>query len=135
MKYLDFERIYRRLDIQINERGESFYQSRMVDLVKELDKQGILQEDEGRKILFAGLDVPLTIVKSDGGNTYDTSDLAAIKQRLFEEKADWLIYVVDAGQGLHFDIIFAAARNLHFYDPKEKRVEHVGFGLVLGEDK
>ena len=84
----------------------------MVDVVKELDEQGILQEDEGRKILFAGLEVPLTIVKSDGGNTYDTSDLAAIKQRLFEEKGDWLIYVVDAGQGLHFDIIFAAARNV-----------------------
>ena len=42
--------------------------------------------------------VPLTVVKSDGGFTYDTSDLAALKQRIEEEKAEWLIYVVDAGQ-------------------------------------
>lgn len=55
--------------------------------------------DDGRKIVFIpGCSVPLTIVKSDGGFTYDTSDLAAIKQRIFEEKADYIIYVVDSGQ-------------------------------------
>lgn len=55
--------------------------------------------DDGRKIVFIpGCSVPLTIMKSDGGYTYDTSDLAALKQRLFEEKADTLIYVVDSGQ-------------------------------------
>lgn len=55
--------------------------------------------DDGRKIVFVpGCSVPLTIVKSDGGYTYDTSDLAAIKQRLFEEKANKIIYVVDNGQ-------------------------------------
>lgn len=56
-------------------------------------------EDEGRKVFFVtGVSVPLTIVKSDGGFTYDTSDIAALKQRVEEEKADWIIYVVDAGQ-------------------------------------
>lgn len=55
--------------------------------------------DEGRKIIFPpGQSIPLTVVKSDGGYTYDTSDLAAIRQRLFEEKGDTLIYVVDSGQ-------------------------------------
>ena len=49
--------------------------------------------------MFApGCKVPLTLVKSDGGYTYDTSDMAAIKNRLIDEKGDWLIYVVDAGQ-------------------------------------
>lgn len=42
--------------------------------------------------------IPFTIVKSDGGFTYDTSDLATIKQRVEEERGDWLIYVTDAGQ-------------------------------------
>lgn len=45
--------------------------------------------------------VPLTIVKSDGGYTYDTSDMAAIRQRIQEEKGDRLVYVVDAGQVNH----------------------------------
>ena len=50
--------------------------------------------------------IPLTIVKSDGGFTYDTSDMAAIKQRIEEEKADWLIYVTDAGQVRRSDWTF-----------------------------
>lgn len=45
-----------------------------------------------------GYKVPLTIVKSDGGFTYDTSDLAALQQRVQDESGDWLIYVTDAGQ-------------------------------------
>jgi len=58
-----------------------------------------VNEEEGRKVVFVpGLKVPLTVVKSDGGFTYDTSDLAAIKQRLYTENGDWLIYVTDAGQ-------------------------------------
>lgn len=49
--------------------------------------------------MFApGQSIPLTIVKSDGGYTYDTSDLAAIRHRLFDEKADIIIYVTDSGQ-------------------------------------
>uniref|UniRef100_A0A914W0Y8 Probable arginine--tRNA ligase, cytoplasmic n=1 Tax=Plectus sambesii TaxID=2011161 RepID=A0A914W0Y8_9BILA len=132
----DFERIYERLDIKVTERGESFYQSRMGAVIKELTERGFLKEEDGRKIMFAtGQSVPLTVVKSDGGNTYDTSDLAAIKQRLNEEKADWLIYVVDVGQSMHLETIYAAARDLSWYDDTKKRVEHVGFGLVLGEDK
>lgn len=57
-----------------------------------------------------GLTIPMTIIKSDGGFTYDTSDMAAIKHRLHEEKADWLIYVTDAGQAGHFDILFSCAK-------------------------
>lgn len=60
---------------------------------------GLVELDEGRKIVFApGQSVPLTVVKSDGGFTYDTSDLAALHQRLFTEKADLIIYVTDSGQ-------------------------------------
>lgn len=132
----DFVKIYEKLDIKIVERGESFYQQRMIDLVKSLEEQNLLINDDGRKIIFApGHSVPLTIIKSDGGFTYDTSDFAAIKQRIFEENADWIIYVVDSGQSLHFQVVFSAAQELGFYKSDEKRVEHVGFGVVLGEDK
>ncbi|CAG9538729.1 unnamed protein product [Cercopithifilaria johnstoni] len=131
----DFNQIYDRLDISIVERGESFYQKYMVELVGELDKLGVLQLDEGRKILRFGEEIPLTVVKSDGGFTYDTSDLAALKYRLFVDKADWIIYVVDAGQSLHFELLYAAGQKLGWYSPTEKRVEFVGFGLVLSEDK
>lgn len=91
--------------------GESFYQSRMESIVKEFEKKGFLEEDNGRKIMWGethGEGVPLTIVKSDGGFTYDSSDMATIKQRLEEEKADWLIYVTDMGQVMGSFITFVS---------------------------
>lgn len=45
-----------------------------------------------------GQPVPLTVVKSDGGFTYDTSDMATIRHRVQQERADWIVYVTDAGQ-------------------------------------
>jgi len=132
----EFQKIYDRLGIKLKERGESFYQDLMKATVELLDQNGFLQEDEGRKIMFApGLAVPLTVVKSDNGFTYDTSDMAAIRQRIYDEKADWIIYVTDLGQAGHFDIIFGAAKLAGWLDPKKTRVDHVGFGVVLGEDK
>ncbi|GJP52990.1 hypothetical protein CLOM_g12140, partial [Closterium sp. NIES-68] len=71
--------------------------------------------------------------------------------RIEEEKAQWIIYVTDVGQTQHFDMFFKAAQKAGFYAGKAKkgkaaaaaaadsaapaiRVDHVGFGLVLGED-
>lgn len=53
-----------------------------------------------RKVMHSNLKtpVPLIMVKSDGGFTYDTSDMATIRNRIEEEKADWIIYITDAGQ-------------------------------------
>jgi len=90
--YTEFEKIYTRLDVKLIERGESFYQNRMESIVKELELKNLLEEDNGRKVMWGenhGNGIPLTIVKSDGGFTYDTSDMATIKQRIEEEKADW----------------------------------------------
>ncbi|KAJ0061769.1 hypothetical protein NL108_008286 [Boleophthalmus pectinirostris] len=132
----EFQRVYDCLDIKLIERGESYYQEMMTEVVKEFEERGFVELDEGRKIVFAtGHSVPLTVVKSDGGYTYDTSDLAAIRNRLFDEKADIIIYVTDSGQASHFQLIFAAAQMIGWYDPKVTRVEHAGFGVVLGEDK
>lgn len=81
-----------------------------------------------------GEKVPLTVQKSDGGFTYDTSDIAAVKHRVEVEKGDWLIYVVDSGQSLHLETSFKAAR-IAGYAEDTTTIDHVGFGVVLGEDK
>lgn len=38
-------------------------------------------------------------------------------------------------QGSHFQVVFAVAQMLGWYDPKVTRVDHAGFGVVLGEDR
>ncbi|XP_018306373.1 arginine--tRNA ligase, cytoplasmic [Mycetomoellerius zeteki] len=133
----EFEKVYIQLDIKLIERGESFYQKYMESIVLELESKNMLEEDNGRKIMWGekhGSRVPLTIVKSDGGFTYDTSDMAAIKHRIEKERADWLIYVTDAGQSLHFQIIESCAKRAGILKSFH-RMDHVSFGAVLGEDK
>ncbi|XP_014216820.1 arginine--tRNA ligase, cytoplasmic isoform X2 [Copidosoma floridanum] len=132
----EFQSIYNRLDIQLVERGESFYQKHMEDIVKVLEEEGFLEEDEGRKIMWGQTKdgIPLTIVKRDGGFTYDTSDMAAIRHRIFEEKGEWLIYVVDSGQAVHFQTIESCAKRARILLSFHK-MDFVGFGVVLGEDK
>ncbi|XP_015605733.1 probable arginine--tRNA ligase, cytoplasmic isoform X2 [Cephus cinctus] len=132
----DFQKLYERLDVKIIERGESFYQKHMETIVKDLESKGLLEEDEGRKIMWGeepNVGVPFTIIKSDGGFTYDTSDMAAIKQRVEEENADWIVYVTDAGQSVHFQTLIKCAKRAKIITEKH-RIDHVGFGVVLGED-
>jgi len=78
----------------------------------------------------------MLVRKSDGGFNYATTDLAAIKHRVQlddGEKADRVLYVTDAGQSQHFEMVFAAA-NLAKFIPTDVSLEHVPFGLVQGED-
>lgn len=63
---LEFKKIYDRLEINLMERGESFYQKHMERLIKELQESGYLEEDDGRMIMW-GVDregIPLTIIKT-----------------------------------------------------------------------
>ncbi|XP_022643504.1 arginine--tRNA ligase, cytoplasmic-like [Varroa destructor] len=132
----ELEKIYRKLDVNLIERGESFYHDFMNEVIADLEKRNLLIEDDGRKLLFPTNKqlIPLTMVKSDGGYTYDTSDMACIKHRIEVEKADWIIYVVDGGQRMHFQTLFDCAK-LVGYAPNHVRLDHVAFGLVLGEDR
>lgn len=46
-----------------------------------------------------------------------------------------LTCVIVMQQGVHFNICFKAAEAAGWYNPKNTRVEHTGFGVVLGDDK
>ena len=130
-----YNEIYDRLGIHLSEVGESFYQSRIPSLIDELIGKNLLKEDNGRKIIeIKGYELPLTVIKSDGGYTYDTTDLAALKYRLIEQKMDTIIYVVDSGQSLHFQLLFEVAK-LTGWLKDHQEIKHIGFGLVLGSDK
>jgi arginyl-tRNA synthetase len=89
---------------------------------------------EGIKMVWCNPPPPLMVQKSDGGFGYDSTDMAAIRYRVDEEKADWIIYVTDVGQSLHFQLIFDAARKAGWLNPEQVRVDHIGFGLVLAPE-
>ncbi|KAF1886577.1 hypothetical protein Lal_00045810 [Lupinus albus] len=134
----EFHRVYDRLGVQLEEKGESFYNPIIPSVLEELGNKGLIEESEGARVIFVdGVKIPLIVVKSDGGYNYASTDLAALWYRLNEEKAEWIIYVTDVGQQQHFDMVFKAAKRAGWLladDSLYPKATHVGFGLVLGED-
>jgi arginyl-tRNA synthetase len=48
----EFQKIYERLDITIEEFGESFYNPFLKPMIDELEQQGFIKEDKGAKCIF-----------------------------------------------------------------------------------
>jgi arginyl-tRNA synthetase len=132
--------IYDLLDVHLIERGESFYNPLLPAVLEDLTHEGLLVEDAGAKCVFlegytnqAGEPLPLIVQKSDGGYNYATTDLAALRYRIEQDKAERLIYVIDAGQANHINQVFQVARRAAWV-PEDVELVYVPFGLVLGED-
>ncbi len=136
-----FQEIYALLDVKITERGESFYNPYLKPLIDDLTKKGLITISDGAQCIFMegfvgqdGNPLPMIVQKSDGGYNYDTTDLAAMRYRIEVDKAQWIIYVIDAGQSLHCKMFFKAAELAGYLNPQKVRVDHVAFGVVLGSD-
>lgn len=136
----EFQVIYDLLDVQLNERGESFYNPLLPSVVEDLATLGILEENQGAKVVFLegftnreGEPLPLIVQKSDGGYNYATTDLAALRYRIQKDQAQRIIYVTDSGQSNHFAQFFQVACKAGWV-PDDVELVHVPFGLVLGED-
>lgn len=128
-----FEQVYDLLDVSLVERGESYYNPWLKDVVEDLEKKGLLTLSEGAKCVFhEGYEIPYMVQKSDGGYNYDTTDLAALRHRVEVEKADRIIVVTDAGQSLHFELLKLTAQKAGYLN--HVRFDHVPFGVVLGAD-
>ncbi len=138
-----YEEIYRKLKVTLTDkdvRGESEYNSDLPDIVNELKKHGYAQESDGAVCVFPegfknkeGDPLPFIIQKSDGAYLYATTDLAAIRYRINELKADKIVYVTDSRQKLHFEMLFAVAKMAGWVSD-DIELSHVMFGSVLGED-
>lgn len=127
--------VYRRLGVSedLIERGESFYNPLIPEILQKLRDADLIRVVDGAEMIeMEGWDFPLIVVKSDGGYTYATTDLAAIHHRIFVEEATQIIYITDKGQAPHFDKIFEVARKMGWAEDVE--LTHIGFGLVSGKD-
>ncbi|NJN74251.1 MAG: arginine--tRNA ligase [Limnothrix sp. RL_2_0] len=136
----EFQKIYDTLNIEITERGESFYNPYLADVINDLNETGLLEKDAGAQCVFLegfknkdGDRLPLIVQKTDGGFNYATTDLAAIRYRIKEDEAQRIIYITDSGQAGHFAQVFQVAERAGFI-PETVEVVHVPFGLVQGED-
>jgi len=135
--------LYECLGVTLTEehtRGESFYEDKLPSVISELKERDIAKESDGAVCVFPpgfknkeGQPLPFIIQKSDGAYLYATTDLAALRYRVNELKADAIIYVTDARQKLHFEMLFAVAR-MAGWASDDIELTHVMFGSILGED-
>ncbi|NEY34077.1 arginine--tRNA ligase [Streptomyces sp. PRKS01-65] len=147
-KFVDESKIYffsvfEKLDMEIRDPdivGESGYNDMLAETCRLLEESGVAVRSEGALCVFFddvkgpdGKPVPLIVQKSDGGYGYAATDLSAIRDRVFNLKANTLLYVVDARQSLHFKMVFETARRAGWLNDDVKAVQ-LAFGTVLGKD-
>ncbi|WP_329275528.1 arginine--tRNA ligase [Streptomyces sp. NBC_01451] len=148
-KFVDESKIYffsvfEKLDMEIRDAdivGESGYNDMLDETCRLLEESGVAVRSEGALCVFfddikgpEGNPVPLIVRKSDGGYGYAATDLSAIRDRVFNLKANNLIYVVDARQSLHFKMVFETARRAGWLNDENVKAYQLAFGTVLGKD-
>jgi arginyl-tRNA synthetase len=133
----EFERAYALLDVHYDiQRGESFYNDRLPEVVDRLLKSGLAEISEGAVCVFFRdipelRDKPAIIRKRDGGFNYTTSDIATVDYRIKDLGADTIWIVTGAPQQLHFKEIFEIARREGY----RADFRHITNGNILGEDR
>lgn len=138
-----FQQIYERLGVLLtldDVKGESFYNPWLGDVVAELRDKGILEESQGALVVFfddirspEDTPVPMLVRKRDGGFGYAATDLATIRYSIRELTGTRLLYVVDARQAQHFEMIFRTARRAGWLTDDVQAV-HVQNGTINGPD-
>ncbi|MDQ1444456.1 MAG: arginyl-tRNA synthetase [Acidimicrobiaceae bacterium] len=142
MRY--FALVYDRLGVTLSSAdlaGESTYNPMLASVCAELESLGLARVDDGALCTFPagfvgrdGRPQPLIIRNSVGGYPYAATDLAAVRHRVRDLGATWLIYVVGAPQAQHLAMVFETAREAGWLVPPA-RADHAAFGSVQGEDR
>ncbi|MGN6724359.1 MAG: arginine--tRNA ligase, partial [Tepidisphaeraceae bacterium] len=132
-----FQPLYGRLHVQLtqeHERGESFYNPFLRQVVDELKRMRLAVESEGAIGVFIDGEKkpPLIIEKTGGGFLYGTTDLAAICYRVNELHAQRVVYFTDSRQAQHFSQVFRTAKQAGWANGVS--LEHAPFGTILGKD-
>lgn len=129
----EFMEMYELLNVSFDSYdGESFYNDKMDDAIKELEAKDLLKIDDGATIVDLGEELPPALIKkSDGATLYMTRDLAALLYRARHYHTNTVLYVVGNEQQLHFKQLKKLTDLLGYnFD-----VVHVNFGLVMIDGK
>lgn len=132
----EFAAVYERLGVAFDHvTGESFYEDKMPAVIEDLRARGLLEESEGAQVVRVDEPgdekevPPCLVVKSDGATLYATRDLAAAQYRHDAFAFDRALYLVDAGQSMHFEQLKRVLRRAG--RAWADRIRHVAFGVLL----
>lgn len=131
LSLIEFDKIYKRLDVKFDyTTGESFYTDMMPGVVEELKQKKLLVESQGAMVVdLSDYNMPPSLIlKSDGATLYPTRDIAAAIYRKKTFDFDKCIYITAIDQALHFAQWFKVVELMGYEWMKD--VTHLTFGLV-----
>lgn len=138
------QKIYNELNVSLKKCdifGESFYNSIIPDIIKDLKNKNLLKNKNGALIIYLdefknrkGEKMGVVIKKNDGAFLYSTTDIACLKYRIETLKADRIIYYTDVRQKQHLSQIQSIAHRAG-YIPSGIKIEHHSFGMILSKSK
>ena len=135
----DIKRLYKYIDVNFDYwYSESDAYEYIPKVEKILEDKNLLTDSQGAKVVFVNEDTdkieypPLIFKKSNGAYLYESSDLGTILQRMQDFNPNYILYVTDARQGMHFEQVFRVA-NKSGITPNTKLL-HLPHGTINGLD-
>ena len=107
--------------------GESDVNDLIPNMIKKLEKENKIIEDQGALISAEQTDPKILITKSDGSYLYITTDLATVLYRQKNIPYDKTLYIVDNRQSLHFKQLFSSIK---FFKFNTLEHSHIAYGTV-----
>jgi len=136
---MDIKRLYKYLDISFDYwYGESDAYDYIPKVKDYLIEKDLLKDSEGAKVVFINKDTdkveypPLIFEKSNGAYLYESSDLGTIYQRMEDFNPDYILYVTDARQAMHFEQVFRVCQLSGMN--KDAILKHLPHGTINGLD-
>ena len=134
----DIKDLYSTLDVSFDlwESERSAY--KYIPTVENiLNTKGLLYESEGAMVIDVAEETdskeipPMIFQKSNKAYLYGTTDMATIYDREQKYKPDYMVYVTDDRQAMHFKQVFRASLKAGITDTT---FEHKSYGTVNGPD-
>ena len=135
----DIKRLYKYIDVNFDYwYSESDAYEYIPKVEKILEDEKLLKDSEGAKVVFINKDTdkieypPKKKKKSNGAYLYQSSDLGTIYQRMQDFNPDYILYVTDARQGMHFEQVFRVSKLSGI--SKNTELLHLPHGTINGLD-
>ena len=135
----DIKRLYKYLDVKFDYWYSESDSYDYIPKVKNLlINKGLLKDSEGAKVVFVNKDTdkieypPLIFEKSNGAYLYESSDLGTIYQRMEDFNPNYILYVTDQRQAMHFEQVFRVSEMSEM--SRDAKLLHLPNGTINGID-
>lgn len=135
----DIKRLYKYLDINFDYwYGESNAYDYIPKVKEYLEEKDLLKESMGARVVFINKEEdkieypPLIFQKSNGAYLYESSDLGTIYQRIEDFNPDYILYVTDQRQVMHFEQVFRVCELSGMVG--DTKLVHLPHGTINGMD-